>query len=67
VCVGPRCSVGKGAWLSDCVVLEGTKIGDGARLERCVIGAGCRIGAQAALTENTALAGGSEVRSFSVL
>ncbi|MBI3553789.1 MAG: NDP-sugar synthase [Elusimicrobia bacterium] len=67
VCVGPRCAIGKGAWLADCVVLEGTRVGDGARLERCVVGAGCRIGAQAALTEDAALAGGSEVRSFSLL
>lgn len=67
VCVGPRCKIGRGASLSDCVVLEDTRIGDGARLERCVVGAGCRIGAQAALTDHAALAGGSEVRAFSLL
>lgn len=67
VCVGPRCSIGKGAWLEDCVVLEGTRIGDGARLERCVVGGGCRIGAQAQLSENAALAGGSEVLAYSHL
>ena len=67
VCVGARCRVGKGAWLEDCVVLSDTTIGDGARLERCVVGGGCRIGAQAHLTQDAALAGGSEVLSYSLL
>lgn len=38
VCVGPRCRIGKGAQLADCVVLEGTVINDGAKLKRCVVG-----------------------------
>jgi len=67
VCVGPRCVIGKGAWLEDCVVLEGTRIGGGARLERCVVGEGCRVGAQAALTQDTALAGGSTVKAYSII
>lgn len=67
VCVGPRCAIGKGAWLEDCVVLEGTRVGAGARLERCVIGSRCRIGAHAALTEDAALAADSEIRSYSLL
>ena len=67
VCVGSRCVIGKGAWLEDCVILSGTKIGSGARLERCVVGGGCRIGAQAQLTQDAALAGGSEVLSYSLL
>lgn len=67
VCVGPRCVIGKGAWLEDCVVLEGTRVGEGARLSRCVVGSRCRIGAQAQLGEDAALAGGSLVHSFSLL
>ncbi|MBI5629852.1 MAG: NDP-sugar synthase [Elusimicrobia bacterium] len=67
VCVGNGCRVGKGAWLQDCVVLEGTVIGDGARLERCVVGARCRIGTQAVLGQGTALAGGSELKPYTVM
>ena len=67
VCVGPRCRVGQGATLEDCVVLEGTRIGAGARLERCVVGAGCRIGAQSSLTAQAALAGGSRIEPYSHL
>jgi NDP-sugar pyrophosphorylase family protein len=67
VCVGPRCVIGKGAWLEDCVILEGTRVGAGARLERCIVGSRCRIGAHALITENAALAADSEVRSYSLL
>ncbi|MBI4375808.1 MAG: NDP-sugar synthase [Elusimicrobia bacterium] len=67
VCIGSQCRIGKGALLSECVVLEGTIIGDGARLERCLVGPGCRIGAQAVITQKTALAGGSSVEPFSHL
>lgn len=67
VCVGPNCTIGKGASLENCVVLAGTKIGDGARLEGCVVGSNCRIGAQALLTKDSALAGGSSVHPHSIL
>jgi NDP-sugar pyrophosphorylase family protein len=67
VCVGPRCIIGRGASLSDCVVLEGTRVGDGARLEKCVVGASCRIEVQAVVGPRAALAGGSRVKAFSQL
>lgn len=67
VCVGPRCEIGKGAALENCVVLEGARIGDGARLERCVVGPDCRVGAHAVLAAGAALAGGSSVKPFSQL
>jgi len=67
VCVGARCSIGKGAQLENCVVLEGTQIGEGASLKGCIVGARCSIGANAVLAERTALAGGSRVAPFSVL
>ena len=37
VCVGPRCRIGKGAELDNCVVWADTTIDEGARLERCVV------------------------------
>lgn len=68
VCVGPGCTIGRGAQLEDCVILEGSTIGEGARLERCVVGAGCAVGAQTTLvTPNSALAGGSQVKPHSLL
>jgi NDP-sugar pyrophosphorylase family protein len=67
VCVGPGSRIGKGASLEDCVVLAGANIGDGVQLKRCVVGPGCRIGANSTVTEGAALAGGSEVRPFSIL
>lgn len=66
VSIGASCVIGK-ARLSDCVVLEGTRIGDGARLERCVVGPRCGVGAHATLRPGTVLAGGSRVKAYSQL
>lgn len=67
VSLGRGVRVGKGAQLSDCVVLDGAMIGDGARLERCVVGARARVGTHATLGPGTALAGGSKVGDYSQL
>lgn len=67
VCIGSRVKIGKGAYLEDCVVLDGAVIGDGARLERCVIGERARVGAETLLGPGSALAGGSSVGAFSQL
>ncbi|OGS40050.1 MAG: hypothetical protein A2506_13225 [Elusimicrobia bacterium RIFOXYD12_FULL_66_9] len=67
VSLGRRVRIGKGAQLSDCVVLDGAVIGDGARLERCVVGANARVGTHATLGPGTALAGGSKVGDYSQL
>ncbi|MBI5209984.1 MAG: NDP-sugar synthase [Elusimicrobia bacterium] len=67
VCVGPRCVIGRGAQLEDCVVLKGTRIGPGATLRRCLVGEGCRIGANASIAAGGAVAGGSVVGPYSVL
>lgn len=66
-CVGPRCRIGRGAVLEDCVVLAGARIGEGARLERCVVGPGCSVGAHAVLGPGRALGDGSSVSRFSQL
>jgi mannose-1-phosphate guanylyltransferase len=67
VSLGRGVKIGRGAQLSDCVVLEGATIGDGARLERCVVGARARVGTHATLGPGTALAGGSRVGDYSQL
>jgi NDP-sugar pyrophosphorylase family protein len=67
VSLGRGVSVGRGAQLSDCVVLDGASIGDGARLERCVVGARARVGTHAILGPGAALAGGSRVGDYSQL
>lgn len=67
VSLGAGVRIGRGAQLSDCVVLAGARIGDGARLERCVVGAGARVGTHASLGPGTALAGGSTVGDYSQL
>ena len=67
VSLGANVSVGKGAQLTDCVVLDGASIGDGARLERCVVGPGARVGTHAVLGPGAALAGGSSVGDYSQL
>jgi mannose-1-phosphate guanylyltransferase len=67
VSLGRGVRIGRGASLTDCVVLDGATIGDGARLERCVIGAGARVGTHAILGPGAALAGGSRVGDYSQL
>lgn len=67
VSLGRGVRVGKGAQLSDCVVLDGAEIGDGARLERCIVGARARVGTHSTLGPGTALAGGSKVGDYSQL
>ncbi|MBI3288714.1 MAG: NDP-sugar synthase [Elusimicrobia bacterium] len=67
VSLGAGVRIGRGAQLSDCVVLDRAVIGDGARLDRCVIGAGARVGTHASLGPGTALAGGSKVGDYSQL
>ena len=67
VSLGRGVRVGRGASLTDCVVLDGTTIGDGARLERCVVGANARVGTHAVLGPGAALAGGSRVGDYSQL
>jgi mannose-1-phosphate guanylyltransferase len=65
VSLGAKVIIGRGAQLTDCVVLDGASIGDGARLERCVVGPGARVGTHAVLRPGTALAGGSSVGNYS--
>lgn len=67
VSLGAKVRVGRGAQLSDCVVLDGAVIGDGARLDGCVVGPRAKIGTHAALGPGRALAGGSAVGDYSQL
>jgi mannose-1-phosphate guanylyltransferase len=67
ISLGRGVRIGRGAQLSDCIVLDGAVIGDGARLERCVVGARARVGTHATLGPGTALAGGSRVGDYSQL
>lgn len=67
VSLGARVSVGKGAQLADCVVLDGARIGDGARLDRCVVGPDSRVGTHATLGAGRAVAAGSRLGDYSQL
>lgn len=67
VCLGPRCVVGRGAALEDCVLLAGARVGEGARLSRCVVGQGCRVGPRSTLGPGRALGDGSTTTEHSAL
>jgi lipopolysaccharide/colanic/teichoic acid biosynthesis glycosyltransferase len=41
--IGPRCEIGKGAIINECVILGDTRIGQGTYVSRCVIGAGSTV------------------------
>lgn len=48
VCVGPKCDIGAGARLQDCVILEGASVPAGAHLSGCVLGKAGAAGAKLA-------------------
>ena len=67
VSLGKGVRIGRGALLTDCVVLDGARIGDGARLDRCVVGPRARVGTHAVLGAGAAVAGGSVIGDYSQL
>lgn len=67
VSLGANVRIGRGAQLTDCVVLDRAVIGDGSRLERCVVGPSARVGVHSVLGPGTALAGRSTIGDYSQL
>jgi mannose-1-phosphate guanylyltransferase len=64
VCVGPGCDVGENVVLSDCVVLEGTRLEENCRLENCLVGERCRVGAHSHIGADTVISGGSLIGPY---
>ena len=48
--IGPESTIGEGASLVDCVVLEGARIGARAKLNRCLVGMGATISEESELS-----------------
>jgi mannose-1-phosphate guanylyltransferase len=48
--IGPESTIGEGASLIDCVVLEGARIGARAKLNRCLVGMGATISEESELS-----------------
>lgn len=44
VSLGAHCRVARGSSLSNCVILDGTRVEGGARISRSIVGQRCRIG-----------------------
>jgi mannose-1-phosphate guanylyltransferase len=49
--IGPGSTIGEGASLVDCVVLEGARIGARAKLNRCLVGMGATISEESELSD----------------
>ncbi|MCX6651233.1 MAG: NDP-sugar synthase [Methanomassiliicoccales archaeon] len=49
--VGSGCSLGRGAVLEDCLLLDRVAIGQGTTLRGCILGEGCQVGAGTMLTD----------------
>ena len=49
--IGPESTIGEGASLVDCVVLEGARIGARAKLNRCLVGMGATISEDSELSD----------------
>lgn len=65
VCIGSRGVIGDGAYLSDCVLHEGTTIGAQARIEGALVGARCRVGDFCRVGPNQVLANGTVLPAYS--
>ena len=61
VCIGDCVTVGKGCFLSECVVHDRTRVGDGARLEHCLVGENADIRAGARIPPGTIIGDGMVV------
>ena len=49
--VGSRCTLGRGATLEGCLLLNGVSVGEGATLRGCILGEGCQVKAGAFLVD----------------
>jgi lipopolysaccharide/colanic/teichoic acid biosynthesis glycosyltransferase len=65
--IGPRCQVGKGTIINECVILGDTLIGQGSYLSRCVIGQGSTIRNGMILHETAVIKSQSGKRDVDVL
>jgi len=65
--VGPRCELGKGAIINECVILGDTRIGPGSYLSRCIIGEGSTIRSGTILHETAVTKSRSGARAVNVL
>ncbi|MCK5533690.1 NDP-sugar synthase [bacterium] len=67
VSIGNNVSIAAGALLSDCVVLDDTRIGEGVKLEKCIVGNNCVIEPYSFLREGIAIGDGSIIKEYSRL
>jgi NDP-sugar pyrophosphorylase family protein len=67
VCLGNDVSIGKGSFIGNSVVLDGTRIDEGVRIENALLGKGCHIEANAVLGAGTALGNGTIIKKYSKL
>ena len=65
--IGPRCEVGKGAIINECVILGDSLIGRGCYLSRCVIGEGLTVRNGTILHETALIKSQSGERDVDVL
>ena len=65
VSIGDNCSIEKGAFLSDSVILNNVVVKEGARIERSLIGNHCLIEKDVFLGEGVCLGEGSVVTKYS--
>jgi lipopolysaccharide/colanic/teichoic acid biosynthesis glycosyltransferase len=65
--IGPRCQVGKGTIINECVILGDTLIGQGSYLSRCVIGEGSTVRNGTILHETAVSRSQSGARDVDVL
>jgi NDP-sugar pyrophosphorylase family protein len=67
VTLGNGVRIEEGAWLADCVILEGARIGARSRVERSIVGAGavvgadCRVGPDQVLADRARLPDNSQL------
>lgn len=67
VCIGKNVKIGNGCYLSDCVILDGSRIEDGSKIEESLIGRNCIIEKNVQLHDGCAIGDKTVIKSYSKL
>ncbi|MFH0947868.1 MAG: NDP-sugar synthase [Elusimicrobiota bacterium] len=67
VCLGNNVKIGENCFLSDCIVLDGTRIQKNSKIEKSVIGKNCTIEEHSYLTDGCTIADKTVIKSYSKL
>ncbi|MBN1383344.1 MAG: NDP-sugar synthase [Elusimicrobia bacterium] len=67
VCIGNNVNVGSNCYLSDCVILDGSRIDDGTKIEESLVGRDCMVEKNVQLHDGCAIGDKTVIKGYSKL